>query len=91
MSGQGISHLQSFKWTVPVNLHISNLAAEFHRLSFVQVVGLTIGYDSACFAFASLCPFVIIWGGAALLNLSLLAGDLWAALARILFFGKFHT
>lgn len=32
-------------------------------------------------------PFELKWGGAALLNISLLASDVWAALARYLWFG----
>lgn len=35
----------------------------------------------------SLVPLELTWGGAALLNISLLASDLWAALARYFFFG----
>lgn len=35
----------------------------------------------------SLVPVELTWGGAALLNVSLLASDLWAALARYFFFG----
>lgn len=36
----------------------------------------------------SLVPLELVWGGAALLNISLLASDLWAALARFFFFGQ---
>lgn len=39
------------------------------------------------FLFYSLVPYELQWGGAALLNLSLLASDLWTALARQLLFG----
>ena len=54
----------------------------------VQVVLAFFGFNAALFAFSSLVPNVLIWGGAALLNISLLSSDLWAALARILFFGE---
>ena len=37
--------------------------------------------------YCSLMPLELTWGGAALLNISLLSSDLWAALARIFFFG----
>ena len=50
-----------------------------------------LGYGLALFAFYSLVPRVLTGGGAALLNLSLLASDLWAALARLLFFGGFDA
>ena len=39
-------------------------------------------------AAASLIPYELQWGGAAMLNISLLASDLWAALARCLLFGE---
>jgi len=47
-----------------------------------------LGFNAALFAFSSLVPYVLIWGGAALLNISLLSLDLWASLARVVFFGK---
>jgi solute carrier family 35 protein F1/2 len=43
-----------------------------------------VGYGLALFTFYSCVPKVLTGGGAALLNLSLLASDLWAALARLL-------
>ena len=48
-----------------------------------------LGYGLALFTLYSLVPRVLTGGGAALLNLSLLASDLWAALARLLFFAGF--
>ena len=58
-------------------------------LYFLQVVLLFIGFSAALFSFSSLTPYVLIWGSAAILNLSLLSSDLWAALARIALFGEF--
>lgn len=46
------------------------------------------GYTAALLAFYSLVPRLLILGGAALLNLSLLSSDVWAAGARALFFGE---
>ena len=40
-----------------------------------------------CCSCCSLLPYELKWGGAALLNISLLASDLWTALARFFFFG----
>ena len=48
----------------------------------MQVIGLLAGYTGALFAFYSLVPHVLNWSGAAILNLSLLSSNLWAALAR---------
>ena len=48
-----------------------------------------IAFGVAMFSFYSLVPFQLSWGGAAMLNLSLLSSDLWTALARLLFFGGF--
>lgn len=47
-----------------------------------------LGFGLAMFTFYSLVPLELRWGGAALLNVSLLASDLWTALARYLFLGK---
>jgi len=54
----------------------------------LQVALAFLGFNAALFAFSSLVPYVLIWDGAALLNISLLSSDLWAALARIAFFGE---
>ncbi|PRW60646.1 solute carrier family 35 member F1-like [Chlorella sorokiniana] len=48
-----------------------------------------LGFGLAMFTFYSLVPLELRWGGAALLNVSLLASDLWTALARYLFLGGF--
>ncbi|KAL4443860.1 hypothetical protein ABPG75_011597 [Micractinium tetrahymenae] len=49
-----------------------------------------LGFALCMFCFYSLVPLELTWGGAALLNISLLASDLWAALARYFFFGGFQ-
>jgi solute carrier family 35 protein F1/2 len=49
------------------------------------------GYTGALFAFYSLVPSVLNWSGAAVLNLSLLSSNLWAALARNIFLGEWLT
>ncbi|BDA51211.1 Solute carrier family 35 member F1 [Coccomyxa sp. Obi] len=54
-----------------------------------EVIGLLAGYTGALFAFYSLVPSVLNWSGAAILNLSLLSSNLWAALARSIFLGGF--
>ncbi len=48
-----------------------------------------MGFAAALYLFYSLVPVVLIWGGATVLNLSLLSSDLWAGLARLLLFGGF--
>lgn len=48
-----------------------------------------VGFGLAMFSFYSLVPYQLSWGGATMLNLSLLSSDLWTALARLLFFGGF--
>ncbi len=53
----------------------------------LQVIGLLAGYTGALFAFYSLVPSVLNWSGAAILNLSLLSSNLWAALARSVLLG----
>lgn len=53
------------------------------------MLGLLSGYTGALFAFYSLVPIVLRWGGAAVLNLSLLTANLWACLARLLFLGAY--
>lgn len=47
-----------------------------------------LGFGLAMFTFYSLVPLELQWGGAALLNISLLASDLWTALARNFFLGE---
>jgi solute carrier family 35 protein F1/2 len=48
-------------------------------------------FAAALLAFYSLLPLVLTWGGAALLNVSLLTGDVWAAGARVAWFGGFAS
>lgn len=48
-----------------------------------------LGFAIAMFAFYSLVPFELQWGGATVLNLSLLSADVWTALARVFVFGGF--
>lgn len=48
------------------------------------------GFAAAMFAFYSLVPRVLVWGGATVLNLGLLTSDVWAACARYLWFGGFQ-
>jgi len=55
------------------------------------IIGPWIAYGFSMFAFYSLVPFELQWGGAAILNLSLLSSDLWSALARLIFFGGFSA
>ncbi|GLC65724.1 hypothetical protein PLESTF_000333100 [Pleodorina starrii] len=47
------------------------------------------GFSLALYAFALLLPLVLMWSGATVLNLSLLTSDVWAAGARVAFFGGF--
>ena len=67
---------------VSCTMHNSTLS------TFVQVIRLLSGYTGALFAFYSLVPSVLNWSGAAILNLSLLSSNLWAALARSIFLGQ---
>ena len=53
----------------------------------VQVISLFVGFSAGFFAFTSLVPLMLVHGGSAALNLSLLASDFWAAAARTLLFG----
>ena len=55
---------------------------------WASIVALAV-YVLAMFAFYSLVPFQLAWGGAAMLNISLLASDIWAALFRWFFLGGF--
>ncbi|KAG2429532.1 hypothetical protein HXX76_010767 [Chlamydomonas incerta] len=48
-----------------------------------------LGFSLALYTFALLLPRVLLWGGATVLNLSLLTSDVWAAAARVAFFGGF--
>ncbi|KAL4537438.1 hypothetical protein Ndes2526B_g04660 [Nannochloris sp. 'desiccata'] len=54
-------------------------------------IGPWIAFGFSMFAFYSLVPFELQWGGAAILNLSLLSSDLWSAVARLIFFGGFSA
>ncbi|GLC36406.1 hypothetical protein PLESTB_000765200 [Pleodorina starrii] len=47
------------------------------------------GFSLALYTFALLLPLVLMWSGATVLNLSLLTSDVWAAGARVAFFGGF--
>ena len=47
-----------------------------------DAVGALLGFALALFAFYMLVPLVLQWGGATVLNLSLLTSDLWAAGSR---------
>ncbi|KAF5835255.1 solute carrier family 35, member F1 [Dunaliella salina] len=47
------------------------------------------GFALSLFCFSILLPSVLVLGGSAVLNLSLLTSDLWAAGARAVFFGGF--
>ena len=51
------------------------------------MAALLAAYTLAMFACYSMVPFVLQWSGAAVLNLSLLSSNLWAALARALLLG----
>lgn len=50
-----------------------------------------MAYTLAMFAFYSLVPVILQWSGAAVLNLSLLTSNLWAALGRALLLGMCQT
>lgn len=54
-----------------------------------QMMGPLLLYVAALLAFYSLVPSVLRLGGAAVLNLSLLSSDVWAAVARVVLFGGF--
>lgn len=53
------------------------------------VIASWAGYVVAMLMFYSLVPIELGWGGAAILNISLLSSDVYSALARWLFFGGF--
>lgn len=57
----------------------------------LSLAGPWAGYAAAMFSFYSLVPYELEWGGAAILNLSLLSSDLWTAAARLAFFGGFSA
>eukprot|EP00201_Polytomella_parva_P004576 CAMPEP_0175083214 /NCGR_PEP_ID=MMETSP0052_2-20121109/27226_1 /TAXON_ID=51329 ORGANISM="Polytomella parva, Strain SAG 63-3" /NCGR_SAMPLE_ID=MMETSP0052_2 /ASSEMBLY_ACC=CAM_ASM_000194 /LENGTH=231 /DNA_ID=CAMNT_0016354575 /DNA_START=481 /DNA_END=1176 /DNA_ORIENTATION=+ len=67
-----------------------NLLSSAHSgLLFNTVVFPLVTFSLALYVFYVSVPLVLIWGGATLLNLSLLTSDLWGALSRIVFFGGF--
>eukprot|EP00878_Enallax_costatus_P004484 GHUV01004724.1.p1 GENE.GHUV01004724.1~~GHUV01004724.1.p1 ORF type:complete len:497 (+),score=106.18 GHUV01004724.1:228-1718(+) len=66
--------------------HQALLAVDWLQLS---VAGPMLAFAAAMFCFYTLVPQVLIMGGAAVLNISLLTSDVWAALARYLWFGGF--
>lgn len=53
----------------------------------VQVALPFLGFSLALFSFSSIVPYVLLLGGATILNISLLTSDVWAAAARQLVFG----
>ena len=55
--------------------------------SIAQVIAPLCGFTATLSAFYCGVPFVLRRGGAAVLNLSLLTSDLWAAAAQLAFFG----
>ena len=69
-------------------LAINNPRTLIWQPCWVQVAALLAAYTLAMFACYSLVPFVLRWSGAAVLNLSLLSSNLWAALARALLLGR---
>jgi len=54
------------------------------------VLGAWAGFIASMTSFYSLMPLQLTWGGAALLNLSLLTSDVWTGLARFFFFDGFQ-
>jgi solute carrier family 35 protein F1/2 len=56
-----------------------------------EILGPWLAFGISMFTFYSLVPFELQWGGAAILNLSLLSSDVWSGLARLIFFGGFST
>ena len=78
--GLVLSLCQGLPLELPTALH-----APWH----LSAIGPWIGYGLAMFSFYSLVPYELEWGGAAILNLSLLSSDLWTAMARLVFFGGF--
>lgn len=67
------------------------LPTALHAPWKLSSIGPWIGYGMAMFSFYSLVPYELEWGGAAILNLSLLSSDLWTAMARLVFFGGFSA
>ena len=49
---------------------------------------LFLGFSLSLFVLSSFVPLALRWGGATVFVLSQLTADLWAALARLLFFGR---
>eukprot|EP00879_Flechtneria_rotunda_P007354 GHRR01007715.1.p1 GENE.GHRR01007715.1~~GHRR01007715.1.p1 ORF type:complete len:562 (+),score=206.10 GHRR01007715.1:237-1922(+) len=56
----------------------------------LSVAGPMLGFAVAMFCFYSMVPWVLVLGGATVLNLNLLTSDVWAALARFVLFGGFQ-
>lgn len=50
-----------------------------------------LGFALSLYLFYILVPKVLLWGGATVLNLSLLTSDLWSAVARVMMFGGFGS
>lgn len=67
-----------------------NSGDETSPSSLGVVLGSWAGFIASMTSFYSLLPLQLTWGGAALLNLSLLTSDVWTGLARVLFFGGFQ-
>lgn len=68
---------------LPLELH-TVLGAQWSAAAVLPF----LGFGLSMFAFYSLVPYELKWGGAALLNISLLSSDLWAAAARYFYFGE---
>lgn len=74
----------SFLQLLPLELHTA-LSTQWSPTAVLPF----LGFGASLFCFYSLVPFELQWGGAAILNLSLLSSDLWTACARFAFFGGF--
>ena len=91
-----ISILQSSYYSANIDpqlLYTSGIPCRFESVNvitcdYVQAVLPFLGFSTALFAFSSIVPFVLLFGGATILNLSLLTSDVWAAIARQAFFGE---
>ncbi len=69
--------------------HLDDQLVRLTTVGTMQIVAPLLGFTAAMFAFYCGVPFVLRWGGAAVLNLSLLTSDLWAAAAQIALFGAY--
>eukprot|EP01024_Parvocaulis_polyphysoides_P023774 TRINITY_DN21932_c0_g1_i2.p2 TRINITY_DN21932_c0_g1~~TRINITY_DN21932_c0_g1_i2.p2 ORF type:complete len:329 (-),score=12.35 TRINITY_DN21932_c0_g1_i2:150-1040(-) len=62
----------------------------YRVLSSLSNIMLTIVFSTALFLFYCLAPWVMIWGGSTLFNLSLLSCQIWVAFVQVIFFGGFN-